>query len=46
MSIDRWMHKEVVAHLYSGILLSHKKESTSVVVRWMNLEPLIQNEVS
>ena len=46
MSIDRWMHKEVVAHLYNGILLSHKKELMSVVVRWMNLEPLIQNEVS
>ena len=46
MSIDRWMHKEVVAHLYNGMLLSHKKELMSVVVRWMNLEPLIQNEVS
>ena len=26
MSIDRWMDKEVVAHIYNGILLSHKKE--------------------
>ena len=26
MSIDRWMDKEVVKHIHSGILLSHKKE--------------------
>ena len=26
MSIDRWMDKDVVIHLYNGILLSHKKE--------------------
>ena len=26
MSIDRWMDKEVVIHIYNGILLSHKKE--------------------
>ena len=26
MSIDRWMDKEDVAHIYHGILLSHKKE--------------------
>ena len=25
VSIDRWMDKEDVAHMYSGILLSHKK---------------------
>ena len=30
-----------------GILLSHKKnEIESVVVRWMNLESVIQNELS
>ena len=23
MSIDRWMDKEMVVHIYSGILLSH-----------------------
>ena len=27
MSINRWMVKEVVIHLYNGILLSQKKES-------------------
>ena len=25
MSIDRWMDKEHVVHVYNGILLSHKK---------------------
>ena len=41
------MDKEVVVHLYNGILLSHKRsEFESVLVRWMNLEPVIQSEVS
>ena len=26
MSINRWMDKEAVVHIYSGILLSHEKE--------------------
>ena len=26
MSIDRQMNKEVVVRMYSGVLLSHKKE--------------------
>ena len=26
MAIDRWMNKEVVVHIYNGILFSHKKE--------------------
>ena len=26
MSIDTWMDKEAGVHIYSGILLSHKKE--------------------
>ena len=26
MSDDRWMNKEDVAHVYNGILLSHKKK--------------------
>ena len=47
MSTDRWMDKEDVVHLYHGILLSHKRsEFESVLVRWMNLEPIIQSEVS
>ena len=31
MSIDRWMGKEDVAHIYNGILLSHKKERNWVI---------------
>ena len=35
-----------MVHIYNRILLSHKKEFESVLVRWMNLEPVIQNEGS
>ena len=41
------MDKEVVVHRHNEILLSHKKNAfESVLMRWMNLEPIIQNEVS
>ena len=40
------MHKEDVLHIYSGILAIKRHESESVLVRWMNLEPVIQSEVS
>ena len=34
------MDKEDVVQIYSGILLSHKRnEFKSVLVRWMDLEP-------
>ena len=33
-----------MAHIYNGILLSHKIEL--FVVRWMELETVIQSEVS
>ena len=47
MSINKWMDKEVVVHIHSGILLSHKRNTfESVLMRWMNLEPIIQSEVS
>ena len=49
MSINRWKDKEVVVHIHNGTLLSHKKElilKESVLMRWMNLEPVIQNEVN
>ena len=38
------MGKEIVVHIHNGILPSHKKEH--ILMRWMNLEPMIQNEVS
>ena len=41
------MDKEDVVHIYNGILLRHRKtEFESVLVRWMNLEPVIQSEVN
>ena len=47
MSINRWMDKEVVVHIYKGIVLSHKKVAFEPVLkRWMNLEPTTQSEVS
>ena len=41
------MDKEVVVHIHNGTLLSHKRNTfESVLMMWMNLEPIIQNEVS
>ena len=41
------MDKEVVVHIHNGILLRHKKNTfESVLMRWMNLEPIIQSEIS
>ena len=42
----RWMDKDVV-YIYNGYYSTIKKdEFESVLVRWMNLEPIIQSEVS
>ena len=47
MSVDRGVDKEDVAHTYNGILLSHAKERTeSSAETWMDLETVIQSEVS
>ena len=47
MFISRRMDKEVVVHIHNGILLRYKKNTfESVLMRWMNLEPIIQGEVS
>ena len=36
-----------MVHIHNGILLSHKKNAfVSVLMRWMNQEPIIQSEVS
>ena len=41
------MDKEVMVHIHSGILLSYKREHIeSVLMRWMNLQPIIQSDVS
>ena len=51
MSINRGMDKEDVVHIYSGILLSHKKEQNNAIcsnmdATWMDLEMIILSEVS
>ena len=36
-----------MVHIYNGILLSHKRNAfESVLMRWVNLESIIQSEVS
>ena len=36
-----------MVYINNGILLSHKRNAfESVLMRWMNLEPIIQSEVS
>ena len=35
MTIDRWMDKEELVHIYNGILLSHKKEQNRAICRDM-----------
>ena len=40
------MDKEVVIYIHNGILLAIKRNVfQSVLMRWMNLEPIIQSEV-
>ena len=47
MSIDRRMHKEDGAHIYNGILLSHKKKRNWVICSEADgPESVIQSEVS
>ena len=45
---DRWMGKEDGVPIFNAILLSHKKkkknESKSILVRWLNLEPVTQSD--
>ena len=36
-----------MAQIHNGILISYRKECIeSVLMRWMNVEPIIQSEVS
>ena len=44
MFTDRSMNKEVVVHIYNYPTIKINKLK-SVLVKWMNLEPVIQSEV-
>ena len=47
MPINRQMDKEVMVHIYNGILLNHKRERLgSFGETWMDLETVIKSEVS
>ena len=45
MSINRWMEKEDVIHIYNRVLLSHKKNKISAAT-WLQLEIIMLSEVS
>ena len=40
------MNKEVMVHIHNGILVIKRNVFESVIMRWMNLVPIIQSEVS
>ena len=47
MSVDRRMDKEVVIHIHTMEYYSaiQRNAFESVLMRWMNLEPIIHSEV-
>ena len=45
MSINRGMDKDDVVCMYSGILLSHRKNETPLTATWINLQMVILSEV-
>ena len=40
------MDKEVVVHIHNGKLAIKRNAFESVLMKWMNLEPIIQSKVS
>ena len=46
MSISRGMDKEDVIHIYNGTLATKKNGIGSFVEMWVDLETVIQSEVS
>ena len=46
MPINRRMDKEDVVYIYNGILAIKRNEIGSFVEMWMDLETVIQSEVS
>ena len=45
-STDEWLKKMWCIYIMEYYLAIKKNESESILVKWMNLEPLIQSEVS
>ena len=45
MSIDRCMDKEVVVHTHNGILAIKRNTFESVLMRWINVEPIKLSQV-
>ena len=46
MAIDGWIDKEIVVHMYNGMLAIKRNVFESVLMMWMNLESITQSEVS
>ena len=46
MSIDRKMDKDDVAHIYNGLLIIKRNKIELFIVWWMDLQSVIQSEVS
>ena len=46
MSINRRVDKENVVHMCNGILAIKRNETESFVETWMDIETVIQSEVS
>ena len=46
MPMDRQMDKEDMVHTYNGILAIKRNDIGSFVETWMDLETVIQSEVS
>ena len=40
------MDKKAVVHIYNEMLVIKRNAFESVLMRWMNIEPIIQSEVS
>ena len=40
------MDKEFVVYIHNGILVIKRNTFESILMRWMNLEPIIQSEMS
>ena len=46
VSIDRWMDKEDVAHIYNRILAIKRNKTGSFLETWIDLKTVIHSEVS